>query len=104
MEILCTSNWIPLQRRNHISPTQEESMKRMYFFAWRPLAAALVIGLIGLSSQISAQTTTASISGIVTDERQAVVANATVNVRSVETNLTRSTTTDSGGRYRVGNL
>jgi hypothetical protein len=40
----------------------------------------------------------------VTDERQAVVANATVNVRSVETNLTRSAATDSGGRYRVSNL
>jgi hypothetical protein len=66
--------------------------------------AGLLIGLIGLSLQISAQTTTASISGTVTDERQAVVANATVNVRSVETNLTRSTTTDSAGRYRVSNL
>ena len=44
--------------------------------------------------------TSGSISGEVRDEKQAVVTNATVTVRNVKTNETRSTTTDGDGRYR----
>jgi outer membrane receptor protein involved in Fe transport len=44
--------------------------------------------------------TTGSISGEVKDEKQAVVTNATVNVRNVKTNETRTTVTDGDGRYR----
>jgi hypothetical protein len=44
--------------------------------------------------------TSGSISGEVKDEKQAVVTNATVTVRNVKTNETRTTSTDGEGRYR----
>lgn len=44
--------------------------------------------------------TSGSISGEVKDEKQAVVTNATVTVRNVKTNETRSTSTDGDGRYK----
>jgi outer membrane receptor protein involved in Fe transport len=51
------------------------------------------------ASPILAQTT-GSISGDVKDEKQAVVTNASVTVRNVKTNETRTTQTDADGRYR----
>src|SRR5688572_13398785 len=60
------------------------------------LAVAL---LTFLASPILAQTT-GSISGEVRDEKQAIVTNATVTVRNVKTNETRTTQTDGEGRYR----
>ena len=60
------------------------------------LLAAL---LTFLTTPVLAQTS-GSISGEVKDEKQAVVTNATVTVRNVKTNETRSTTTDGDGRYR----
>ncbi|MFN7999924.1 MAG: carboxypeptidase regulatory-like domain-containing protein [Acidobacteriota bacterium] len=51
-----------------------------------------------------AQSTSGTIAGQVADAQQAVVANATVAVRNVGTNETRTTTTNSEGRYRVPNL
>ena len=50
-------------------------------------------------SPVLAQTS-GSISGEVKDEKQAVVTNATVTVRNVKTNETRTTSTDGDGRYR----
>jgi outer membrane receptor protein involved in Fe transport len=44
--------------------------------------------------------TSGSISGEVKDEKAAVVTNATVTVRNVKTNETRTTSTDGDGRYR----
>ncbi len=44
--------------------------------------------------------TSGSISGEVKDEKQAVVTNATVTVRNVKTNESRTTVTDGDGRYR----
>ncbi|HET6862251.1 MAG TPA: carboxypeptidase-like regulatory domain-containing protein, partial [Pyrinomonadaceae bacterium] len=52
-----------------------------------------------LAAPIMAQTT-GSISGEVKDEKQAVVTNATVIVRNVKTNDTRTAQTDTEGRYR----
>ncbi len=52
-----------------------------------------------LASPILAQTT-GSISGEVKDEKQAIVTNATVTVRNVKTNETRTTQSDGDGRYR----
>jgi len=63
-----------------------------------------LIFLFGAAWQTQAQSTTASISGSVTDERQAVVPNATVTARNIETNLTRTVQSDSEGRYRLPNL
>jgi outer membrane receptor protein involved in Fe transport len=52
-----------------------------------------------LASPVLAQTT-GSISGEVRDEKQAIVTNATVTVRNIKTNETRTTQTDGDGRYR----
>jgi hypothetical protein len=52
---------------------------------------------------VSAQTT-GSISGEVRDEKQAVIPKATVVVRNVETNVTRTAQTSDEGRYRFENL
>ncbi len=48
--------------------------------------------------------TTGSISGEVKDEKQAVISGATVNVRNVQTNQSRSAQTDSDGRYRFNGV
>jgi outer membrane receptor protein involved in Fe transport len=52
---------------------------------------------------VSAQTT-ATISGIVTDESGGVLPTAQVVVTNTETGITRTVATDSEGRYRVTNL
>ena len=64
----------------------------------RLLFLSLVL-LAFLASPILAQTT-GSISGEVRDEKQAIITNATVTVRNTKTNETRTTQTDSDGRYR----
>jgi hypothetical protein len=48
--------------------------------------------------------TSGSISGIVTDQKGAVIPKATVTVRNVATNETRTARTDDDGRYRIVNL
>ncbi len=65
------------------------------------LTALLILSSVGNEF---AQTTTASISGTVVDAQQAVVSNATVTVRNVETGLNRTNQTDSEGRYNFVNL
>lgn len=46
-----------------------------------------------------AQTPTFSVEGIVADEQDSVLPGVTVTIRNVATGLTRSTATDTGGRY-----
>ncbi len=70
--------------------------------ATRALVVLLVV--FACSSYAVTGQTTGSISGVVTDEKQGVIPNATVTVRNTETNLSRTTQTDSDGNYRVGNL
>src|SRR5688572_10288510 len=48
--------------------------------------------------------TTGSISGQVKDEKGAVMPNATVTLRNVATNLSRTSQTDDEGRYRFSNV
>jgi len=48
--------------------------------------------------------TTGSLSGQVKDEKQATLPNATVTVRNVETNDSRTAQTDGEGRYRLTNM
>jgi hypothetical protein len=59
------------------------------------LASLLMLFVVPVLGQ-----TSGSISGEVKDEKQAVVTNATVTVRNVKTNETRTTSTDGDGRYR----
>jgi len=73
-------------------------IRTVRFFA---LSLALMAGAF---SQANAQATSGSISGVVTDERQGAIANATVTARNVGTNESRVTTVDGEGRYRFSNL
>lgn len=59
---------------------------------------------LGLFIITPAQSSTASISGTVTDSAQAVVSNASVTVRNTGTGFTRTVQTDSEGRYRIANI
>ncbi|MDI1241750.1 MAG: carboxypeptidase regulatory-like domain-containing protein, partial [bacterium] len=63
-----------------------------------------LVSLISLAAVLTfsaaAQSSTGSISGTVSDERQAVVPGATVTIKNSQTGFTRSATTDSEGRYR----
>lgn len=61
----------------------------------------LILNSLGVSF---AQTTTASLSGSVTDEQQAVVSGATVTARNTDTGLSRTAQTDGEGRYKFVNL
>ncbi len=69
---------------------------------WR--RGCLALCLLGLVAPVSAQSTTGSLQGVVKDEQQAVAPGATVTIRNVDTNATRSAVTDSQGRWRVPNL
>ncbi len=70
-------------------------MKRVRYFA---LAAWLSVGAGGAAAQQTVDY--ASLSGRVTDPSGAVVAAAAVAARHVDTNVTRSATTDEDGRFR----
>src|SRR5512146_3139540 len=59
----------------------------------------LVAGLLGLSSLAVAQTSTARISGTVTDESGGVLPGVQVAVRNSETGVQRNFSTDERGRY-----
>ena len=53
---------------------------------------------------ISAQSSTGSISGTVTDEKGSVIPNAAVSVRNTDTGFARTVQTNSEGGYRFTNL
>ncbi len=53
---------------------------------------------------LAQQSATATIEGIVTDANNAVVPNAKVLIRSIDTGFTREITTDASGIYRLPNL
>jgi carboxypeptidase family protein len=60
--------------------------------------------MAGVFSSAAAQATSGTISGVVTDENQGVITSASVTVRNVGTNESRSAATDSDGRFRFPNL
>lgn len=72
----------------------------------KTICKTLLALLIVLTSAnlASAQSTTGAISGILSDERQGVIANANIVARNIATGETRNTTSDSEGRYRIVNL
>ena len=72
---------------------------------------ALVVALLAVLASISfapsagaGQVTTATLVGVVTDQTGGALPGATVNVRSIETDITRTLTTDADGRYRAAGL
>lgn len=63
--------------------------------------ALVVAAAVFCPAPLSAQSLFGSILGTVTDNSQAVVANATVRIRSAETNAVRTVQTDSAGDYQA---
>ena len=66
---------------------------------WKVLVCVIFWGGIAL-----AQVTTGTILGTVSDSTGAVIPGATVNLRNVETGISRTVTTDAAGRYRAPQL
>jgi hypothetical protein len=67
-------------------------------------AAGLLTLLMLTATLATAQVTTGSIQGVVTDPNGAVVAGATVKVTNTETGIAREATTNDEGFYRLTNL
>ncbi len=63
----------------------------------------LLIILLG-SSVVALAQTTGTISGTVTDEKGAIITNATVTARNVERNISRTLQTSGDGKYRFENM
>src|SRR5262249_23542483 len=63
----------------------------------------LVIAVLGVifSNRASAQTTTATLLGTVTDRSGATVAGAKIAARNTQTNLTRAVESNAQGEYRI---
>src|ERR1700752_571699 len=72
----------------------------------KPLASALLLGLLLLATGISAfaQSNKGSIVGTVRDLNEALVANAKIKVTSVKTGEVRETDTNDEGTFTVTNL
>ena len=71
--------------------------------ALRVLCLALLLVSIA-GTVVQAQTTNAAIVGTVTDSSGVVVGGAAVQVKNVATSVTRTTVSDSQGRYTVPDL
>jgi len=67
-------------------------------------AAMLAIGLSSNWVPLSAQTVNGTILGVVNDPQGGPVAKANVSARSLDTGVVRTTTSEDGGLYRIGNL
>lgn len=65
---------------------------------------SIMLVVFSISILVKSQSTTASISGTVTDEQEATVPNATVRVTNTDTGFTRTLQTDGEGRYNFVNL
>ena len=70
--------------------------------ALRFLAIGFALGFVFVGAAFAQGTGT--ISGTVTDEKNAVIAGATVTARQTATNISRTVQTDGDGRYRFENL
>ncbi|MCP9493188.1 MAG: carboxypeptidase regulatory-like domain-containing protein [Pyrinomonadaceae bacterium MAG19_C2-C3] len=64
----------------------------------------LCLSLFGFAATSTAQSITGSISGTVVDSSGAAVPNATINLRNIETNITRTVQSSDEGFYRATNL
>ena len=64
----------------------------------------LLLAVLLSSSVVALGQTTGTISGTITDEKGAVIPNASVTARNTERNISRSLTTGSDGNYRFENL
>jgi len=72
--------------------------------AGRSLILVLLAALVGIQPSAFAQGSGSSLSGLITDNSQAVVPGAAVKVRHLSTNVTSQTLTDTAGYYRFPSL
>jgi hypothetical protein len=72
--------------------------------AGRSTVLVLLAALVGIQPSAFAQGSGSSLSGLITDNSQAVVPGAAVKVRHLSTNVTSQTVTDSAGYYRFPSL
>ena len=64
----------------------------------------LMLIILSISLVAAGQSSTASIAGMVVDEQQAAIPNATVIVRNTDTGFSRTLQTDGEGRYNFVNI
>lgn len=76
----------------------------MLYATMRRRISCLLMGILFTLPAIAFAQSTATLQGLVTDESGAVVANAKVTVRNVETRIERVTQTDNSGNYQVASL
>ncbi len=72
--------------------------------AFRRSWLACLLAILALAAPVSAQSTTGTIQGVVKDNQDAVIPGATVTVRHVETNTSRTLVTEGSGGYRFLNM
>ncbi|MEJ2010518.1 MAG: carboxypeptidase-like regulatory domain-containing protein, partial [Acidobacteriota bacterium] len=65
------------------------------------LLSAVLLSLIALSGVLRAQTATALITGVVTDQTGAVVPQVSITITNADTGMKWSSTTSSAGKYTV---
>ncbi len=68
------------------------------------LVLGYLLAFLAIGRPAAAQSTTGSIQGIVRDNQGGVIPGATVTLRNVETNATRSLATAADGSYRFLNM
>jgi hypothetical protein len=82
----------------------------MSVFKKRVICASLVMAVVlaivanNFDGLVTAQSNKATVSGTVTDEKGAVVANVKVIARNLDTNISRDAISDGVGRYRIPEL
>ena len=64
-------------------------------------AAALFAASSAAGARAQTQITTGVIQGTITDEKEAVIPGASVEARNLDTNLTRTFSTDDDGRFAI---
>ena len=68
------------------------------------LVGLSLLALVLCAVSVAAQVTTGSIQGVVTDSQGGAIPGATVTIRNVDTDVSRSLATDVEGNYRFLNL
>src|ERR1700731_4887399 len=82
-------------------PYTNHNARGTIFFSLLRNTLILSLLLFGVSHRVSAQESTATIVGLVTEPSGAVVPNATVRIKNVATNTVRTVTTGESGEFNV---
>ena len=80
------------------------SLSRWYRTSMRVLLACVTVLVVVSAAMAQAQSNAADLQGTVHDQAGAVVANATVKARNTATGVSRDTTTNDDGFYKIVNL